>query len=331
MSRALGIEAGRGASRASAEHPLSQLDEYSLTTATGNRGGCAQDARSVLENQIFSRQRTISSMRATAASLQQQNAAALERLNAANTALAAAAADRPPRAPARTSPANTLCSNAPPATDGHGASLSRIYSPASCPLATDAPNAPLAQLPVDLPPLQQSPLGAPAEPEQHTHHALPARRPPPRHRAVLRRSTARSSTRPEPSTLPPPISSFPRCDGISYRDVLQASAAPGPFVDFSHASLRSLLGACKAKKAAAAHALPADVCWFLLSEYEVAPGLPLSYSSTLSSPECVAALSIHFLLLTFEFALCTAAGDHGACCSLCNISGGAGVLEWQVQ
>lgn len=285
-----------------------------------------QVARTALETQIHERQRKISSLRATCASLRQRKAEAQRRLEAANTALTApapatASGTSSPTVTAGThqvQPASTSTAPTgldPPSTsDPNGkASLLHHGSPSST-SPTDDVTATAAMF-------SMSPQHA--QHAQHMHEmelqqlhgdapgqtALHMRAP--QHLAVIPQAGLRSWQR-VPNTLPPPVASFRHCAGISYKDVLDTSGEPGPYVNFSRAGLQSLVTATKARKASAARAAPGSVCWFVLSEYEVAPGLPLSYTSTMSTPECVASVAIHFLLMHFEFALCTAAYDHGA-------------------
>ena len=59
--------------------------------------------------------------------------------------------------------------------------------------------------------------------------------------------------------------------------------------------------------AAAGGCSTADVCWFVLLDKEASPGLRLSFSSTVCSPECVGSLALHYLALKLEAALLAAA------------------------
>lgn len=51
---------------------------------------------------------------------------------------------------------------------------------------------------------------------------------------------------------------------------------------------------------------PQDVLWFMQMHKEVAPGLRLSFSSAVCSPECVASMAVHTIVIKLEAALLAA-------------------------
>lgn len=126
-----------------------------------------------------------------------------------------------------------------------------------------------------------------------------------------------------PRLLPRTIESFPRHATISYADIVRASGSRSRIVDTNGATSWDLLNRCMQAKLAAMRCPIQDVCWLALTGYDAAPGLPMSYSFTLSTPECVASCVLFYLALYLECALISAVlrrpGTHAACCVLCAV------------
>lgn len=118
---------------------------------------------------------------------------------------------------------------------------------------------------------------------------------------VARRSFQPPRT--QDAALPRAIASFDHSAGISYGDIVESAAAeagePGM-------CMQKVLEQCRFRKAWALYSMPAQVCWFVQTQYDVFRGIPLSYSTTLSSPECIASMALHFLVSCLEFSLFTA-------------------------
>lgn len=98
---------------------------------------------------------------------------------------------------------------------------------------------------------------------------------------------------------------FRHCAGISYADLRDerrrrsGSGAGGgvlPLLEDFRWRVASELGGCH----------PQEVLWFMQLDKEVAPGLRLSFSSAVCSPECVASMAVHHITLKLEAALLTA-------------------------
>eukprot|EP00892_Ulva_mutabilis_P004394 jgi/Ulvmu1/2326/UM013_0174.1 len=118
-----------------------------------------------------------------------------------------------------------------------------------------------------------------------------------------------------PSTIPPPISTFRATASISYADLLEASGSTTRTLDFAEASMPDMIRSVRAAKAARLGCAERDVCFFMQLHWTVAsavdslmssegqlgaPGLPLSMSSTLSTPECVASSVLMYLASDLE-------------------------------
>ena len=102
------------------------------------------------------------------------------------------------------------------------------------------------------------------------------------------------------SAFPPRISSFRTVAGISYADLKECSGSAGRGIDFTHTSLPDLIRRVRAEKAAREGCGVGEVCFFLQLHWDAAPGLPLSMSSTLSTPECVASSVLMYLAADLE-------------------------------
>jgi hypothetical protein len=109
----------------------------------------------------------------------------------------------------------------------------------------------------------------------------------------------RSSTR--------PLRSFLAHAGFSVQDIIAhspgswAQHAPYTFDDFP-----SRLARYKARISSQLGVAVPDICWFVQHAFEVAPGVPLSMSTTFSSNECVVSLGTNFYASVLQCALLTA-------------------------
>ena len=110
-----------------------------------------------------------------------------------------------------------------------------------------------------------------------------------------------------PATMPPPLASFSHHAAISYADLLEASGSATRVIDFSGTTAGELLSRCMARRVAQLGCGVGEVAWYTQMDCEAAPGLPLSYSCTLSTPECVASLALMFMVLYLETALISTA------------------------
>ena len=113
---------------------------------------------------------------------------------------------------------------------------------------------------------------------------------------------------------PRPIGSFRHCAGISYADLHAVAEGSSDLIDLRRQSVVSLIEKATLRKAqqmgVSGTGVPGDdICWFAEMPYEAAPGVPLSTSATIGSPECVATLAVHWILTQLELALITAATD----------------------
>eukprot|EP00892_Ulva_mutabilis_P001598 jgi/Ulvmu1/11439/UM076_0013.1 len=115
------------------------------------------------------------------------------------------------------------------------------------------------------------------------------------------------------TSVPQPlrISSFHAAASISVADICAVAGGAGSPLDFSQHTLPSLLEKALGQRAArhGCAARPSAVCWFVQMQYAVEPGLPLSASATLSSPECLASFVLQFMMVRLELALLTHAAD----------------------
>eukprot|EP00892_Ulva_mutabilis_P004396 jgi/Ulvmu1/2328/UM013_0176.1 len=117
------------------------------------------------------------------------------------------------------------------------------------------------------------------------------------------------------SPLPPTISSFRATAGIGHVDLLEASGSTSGTLDFSVVSMPELVRRVRVSKAARLGCAPEEVCYFVQLHWDAATELPmgtaaqaavaeaaqpLSLSSTLSTPECVASFAIMVLLADLE-------------------------------
>lgn len=127
--------------------------------------------------------------------------------------------------------------------------------------------------------------------------------------------------------LPPlrAIADFPHHAPLAYTDILEASGSREWLVDFSRVSLLELMDEHQSRTVAALPKAPgggqhgaADVCWFVQLGIEVAAGMQLSLSTTLSSPECVGSAALHHLLSKLESAFLSAAASRGAASLPCH-------------
>eukprot|EP00892_Ulva_mutabilis_P004395 jgi/Ulvmu1/2327/UM013_0175.1 len=115
-----------------------------------------------------------------------------------------------------------------------------------------------------------------------------------------------------PSPLPRRISSFRATAGICYADLLEASGSKTGVLDFTAVSMAALIRSVRVAKAARLGCAESDVCFFMQLHWLAvpgagwegadadAPGLPLSMSSTLSTPECVASSIVMYLFTDLE-------------------------------
>lgn len=117
-----------------------------------------------------------------------------------------------------------------------------------------------------------------------------------------------------PTLVPPSLASFGHHAAVSYCDLVEASGSQTGVIDFGAATAWELMNRCMAATLRQLGCDARDVCWFAQMEFEAAPGLPLSYSCTLSTPECVASCVMFLQALNFEAALISAAlqlpGEH---------------------
>lgn len=99
------------------------------------------------------------------------------------------------------------------------------------------------------------------------------------------------------------MAEFRHCVGIWYEDLVAVSRRR----DSSSHSVLALLQEVQWEEAARLGGCsPEEVCWFMQLGKEVAPGLQLSFSSALCTPECVASMAVHYLTLKLEAALLAA-------------------------
>ena len=113
---------------------------------------------------------------------------------------------------------------------------------------------------------------------------------------------------------PRPIGSLRHCAGISYTDLRSVAEGSSDLIDLCQQSVMSLIEKATLRKAqqmgVSGTGVPGDdICWFAEMPYEAAPGVPLSTSATISSPECIASLGVQIILTQLELALITAATD----------------------
>ena len=110
-----------------------------------------------------------------------------------------------------------------------------------------------------------------------------------------------------PDLLPPPLSTFRHHVAISYADLVEASGSHTAVISFGDAAAWELMNQCMAGVLRRLGCAARDVCWVAQMAYEAAPGLPLSYSCTLSTPECAASCVLFLQALNLEAALISAA------------------------
>ena len=141
-------------------------------------------------------------------------------------------------------------------------------------------------------------------PDHHTHTPVdtPAAAPP-QDTSLTRPHRKTQDLYTFPEHLPPPISSFVHCARISYDDLVEASASQAGVRDFAETGFLTVATAAQATISQQLRCSPKDICWFIHSHLEVAPGVPLSFSTSLSSPECAASLALHWLLTEAETAV----------------------------
>lgn len=106
-----------------------------------------------------------------------------------------------------------------------------------------------------------------------------------------------------PSATPPPLDTFPHHAAISYADLLEASGSRTGIIDVSSLTAGELMSRFMAESVERMGCAAEEVAWFAQMESEAAPGLPLSYSCTLSTPECIASCALHCMVLYLECAL----------------------------
>lgn len=111
-----------------------------------------------------------------------------------------------------------------------------------------------------------------------------------------------------PPSAPRKISPSTHLASIAFQDLLEASGSQSASVDFSCVGMQAMLTKCQdAKLLDAGVVATGDVCWFIQLGVAAAPGLELSLSSALRTPECVASAVLYFLLAALEGALTAAA------------------------
>eukprot|EP00892_Ulva_mutabilis_P002220 jgi/Ulvmu1/1199/UM108_0027.1 len=142
----------------------------------------------------------------------------------------------------------------------------------------------------------QAVIGAPVDTIQTTPQ-------PAQHDSITRCRLTSADLYAAPDLLPPPISSFRCCAGIGYQNLLEASASASGIIDFAVTGFLDVLQAAQTAAAQRLTCGQSHICWFMQSHYEVAPGVPLSFSSTLSSPECVASIVLHCMLGQVEVSI----------------------------
>eukprot|EP00892_Ulva_mutabilis_P005793 jgi/Ulvmu1/3586/UM169_0004.1 len=101
-----------------------------------------------------------------------------------------------------------------------------------------------------------------------------------------------------------PLSAYQHYAAVGYEELVRQHGPCGRHGTGVLAMLEEVR--CEAAQACGA-AHTDDVCWFMQLDKEVAPGLRLSFSSTVCTPECVATLALHYLVLKLEAALLAAA------------------------
>lgn len=137
-----------------------------------------------------------------------------------------------------------------------------------------------------------TPQPPPSAAHPHTSLAPPGR---PRHTS----STIYTPLDP----LPPAVSSFRRCAGIAYTDLIEASGSFSRLIDFSDTGFLDVVHTAQATAAKRLGCSQEEVCWFVQSHYEVVPGVPLSFSTSISTPECAVSAVLHALLGQLESAI----------------------------
>lgn len=126
------------------------------------------------------------------------------------------------------------------------------------------------------------------------------------------RSSARRGLCTDPDTPPAPIHTFTHMAGLSY-ELVRRVASNILEDSLTCQSSRSVIEQCKQEAAEGLGCSASHVCWFLMTYLQAAPGAPLSFSSSLSSPECVSSFVLSFMCSGLEFGMVTAALDaHGA-------------------
>lgn len=123
------------------------------------------------------------------------------------------------------------------------------------------------------------------------------------HKALTRQVLTSADLYVTPDLLPPHISSFRCCAGIGYKDLLEASGSMSGTIDFTQLGFLDVLESARHAAAQRLCCGQAQICWFVQSHYEVAPGMPLSFSASLSSPECVASVILHCMLGQLEVSI----------------------------
>lgn len=110
-----------------------------------------------------------------------------------------------------------------------------------------------------------------------------------------------------PPLMPPPLASFRRHTRIAYADLRAASGSQTAAIDFGDASAWELMNQCMAAAVRRLGCAPGEVCWFAQMEMDVGAGPRMSYSCTLSTPECVTSCVLFLQALNLEAALISAA------------------------
>ena len=127
-----------------------------------------------------------------------------------------------------------------------------------------------------------------------------------------------------PGLTPPPLAAFHAHLPLSYYSVLQHSGAESAPPFTTHPACTTLhncsvaggmRGKCqqfRAHQAAQHNVHYSEVAWFPQMQTEVEAGMPLGFSSTLSSPQCAASFVLACLASSVEEALCATLQDQQA-------------------
>lgn len=122
-----------------------------------------------------------------------------------------------------------------------------------------------------------------------------------------------------PSKGPPApgLARFKAHCGINTDTLARMQGAAGGPLDLSRQDLRVLMDEYRSRIAGLAELREEQICWYLVSTWEVAPGAPLSFGLGLTTAACAASFSVLYVLCQLECGLLL---DEGAlrplCCAL---------------